>query len=59
MTNDNIKKVQIIAECDNGQYLISVSDNRVIIGLIAEFCKFARLKDELFEQCNLEKLIKK
>lgn len=59
MTSDNIMKVQIIAECDDGQHLISVSDDKTLINLIVEFCKFARLKDELFEQCDLEKLIKK
>lgn len=59
MTSDNITNVQIIAECDNGQHLISVSDNKMLIGLIIEFCKFERLKDELFEQCKLEELIKK
>ena len=59
MTSDNITKVQIIAECDNGQHLISVSDDKVLINLIVEFCKFALLKDELVGQCYLDELIKK
>lgn len=57
MTNDDITKVQIIAECKNGQHLISVSDDKILIRCIVEWCKFMKLKEELFEQCSLKELI--
>lgn len=57
MTSDDIKGVQIIATCKDGQHLLAVSDDRVLISCIAEWCKFMRLKDELFEQCSLKELI--
>lgn len=57
MTNDDITKVQIIAECKDGQHLISVSDDKILIRCIVEWCKFMKLKEELFEQCSLKELI--
>lgn len=57
MTNDDITKVQIIAECKDGQHLISVSDDKILIRCIVECCKFMKLKEELFEQCSLKELI--
>ena len=57
MTSDDITKVQIIAECKDGQHLISVSDDKILIRCIAEWCKFMRLKEELFGECSLKELI--
>lgn len=57
MTSNDITKVQIIAECEDGQHLISVSDDKILIRCIAEWCKFMKLKEELFEQCSLKELI--
>ena len=57
MTNDDITKVQIIAECQDGHHLISVSDDKILIRCIVEWCKFMKLKEELFEQCSLKELI--
>ena len=57
MTSDNIKNLQIIATLDDGQHIIAISDDKVLIRCVAEWCKFAKLKDELFEQCSLKELI--
>ena len=58
MTSDDITKVQIIAECKDGQHLISVSDDKILIRCITEWCKFMRLKEEVFGECSLKELIK-
>ena len=58
MTSDDIKSVQIIATCKDGQHLMALSDDKVLIRCIVEWCQFMRLKDELFEQCSLKELIK-
>ena len=58
MTNDDITKVQIIATCKNGQHLISVSDDKILIRCIVEWCKFMTLKEDLFGECSLKELIK-
>lgn len=57
MTSDDIKNVQIIATCRDGRHLISVSDDKILIRCIAEWCKFMLLKEELFEQCSIRELI--
>lgn len=57
ITNEDIQKVQIIATCKDGQHLISVSDDKILIRCIAEWCRFMRLKEELFDQCSLKEII--
>ena len=36
---------------------MAVSDDKILIRCIAEWCQFIRLKEELFEQCSLKELI--
>lgn len=57
MTSNDIKSVQIIATTNDGKHLMAVSDEKLLIWHIAYCCKFAKLKDELFEQCSLKELI--
>lgn len=57
MTSDDIKSVQIIATTKDGKHIMAVSDEKPLIWLIASCCKFAKLKEELFEQCSLKELI--
>lgn len=59
MTSDDIKSVQIIATTKDNKHILAVSDDRVLIRCIAEWCKFAKLKDELFEQCSLKEIMEK
>ena len=54
MTSDDIKSVQIIATTNDGKHIMAVSDDKILIRCIAEWCKFAKLKEELFEQCSLK-----
>ena len=57
MTSDDIKSVQIIATTNDGKHIMAVSDDKILIRCIVEWCKFVKLKDELFEQCSLKELI--
>ena len=57
MTSDDIKSVQIIATTKDGKHIMAVSDEKPLIYFIVSCCKFAKLKDELFEQCSLKELI--
>ena len=57
MTSDDIQSVQIIATCKDGQHIMAVSEDKVLIRCIAEWCQFMRLKEDLFEQCSLKELI--
>ncbi len=57
MTSDDIQSVQIIATCKDGQHIMALSDDKVLIRCIAEWCQFMQMKEELFEQCSLKELI--
>jgi len=57
MTSNDIKSVQIIATTKDNKHILAVSDDKVLIRCIAECCKFAKLKDELFEQCSLKEIM--
>ena len=57
MTAADIEKVQILATTKDGQHLMALSDDRILINCIVSWCQFAKLKDELFEQCSLKELM--
>ncbi len=57
MTTADIEKVQIIATTKDGQHIMAVSDDKILIQCIASWCQFYKLKDELFEQCSIKELI--
>lgn len=57
MTSDDIKSVQIIATTNDGKHIMAVSDDKILIRCIAEWCKFVKLKDELFEQCSIKEIM--
>lgn len=57
MTSDDITQVQIIATTKDGKHIMAVSDEKLLIWYIAYCCKFAKLKDELFEQYSLKEIM--
>jgi len=57
MTSNDIEKLQIIATIKDGQHLIAISDDKILIKFVVSLCKFMKLKDELFAQCSLKELI--
>jgi len=57
MTSNDIEKAQIILTTKDGQHLMAVSDDRILIAFITEMCKFVKLKNDIFEECNLKESI--
>jgi hypothetical protein len=57
MTSDNITKLQILATMDDGTHLMAITDDKILIRFAAELCQFAKLKEDLFEQCSLKELV--
>ena len=57
MTSDDIKSVQIIATTNDGKHIMAVSDDKILIRCIAEWCKFIKLKEDVFEQCSLKEIM--
>ena len=57
MTTKDIDSVQIIATTKDGKHMMTVSDERLLMWYITYYCKFIKLKDEVFEQCSLRELM--
>ena len=59
MTNNDIKKIQIIAEMDDGAHIIALSDNRMLIDVIVSLCQFQRIDEAQIGQVPLAEIIEK
>lgn len=59
MTSDDIKNLQIIAEMDDGTHIIALSDNRMLIDVIASFCQFQHIDEKHIDEIPLEEIIEK
>lgn len=59
MTNNDIKKIQIIAELDDGTHIIALSDNRMLIDVIVSICQFQRIDETQIGQVPLAEIIEK
>lgn len=57
MTTNDIKDVQIIAKTHDGEYIISKTDDKIIINMLASFCQFVKLDKKLFTEYSLEELL--
>lgn len=57
MTTNDIEKLQIVATTKDREYLITTSNNRALIDLVATMCEFHKVKKELFEEHSLTELI--
>ena len=56
MTSRDIKKLSIIAETKDGQYLATATENNTLIDIVIGFCQFVIAKPELIGQINLQEL---
>lgn len=59
MTNNDIKKIQIIAELNDGTHIIALSDNRMLIDVIVSLCQFHRIDETQISQVPLAEIIEK
>lgn len=57
MTTNDWEQVQIIATTKDGQHILAISKDKFLFQVIAEMCKFAKIKDDIFEQCSLKEII--
>lgn len=57
ITSNNIKSLQIIATLDDGQHLLAVSNDKILIREVVVICDFVKLKEELFAQCSLKEIM--
>lgn len=58
MANNSIKKVQILAELDNGEFVLAVSDNPILLRVIIELCRFIRVDKSAVGNVDVKKITK-
>lgn len=58
MTSKNVKKVQILAELDNGEHILAVSDNSALIRFIVEFCQFIKIDKSAVGNVDVKEITK-
>ena len=58
MTTNDIKNVQILVNLKNGEKLIGVTDDRILINMIAGFVKFVQVDEEKFDSIALKEVMK-
>lgn len=50
--------MQILAELDNGEFLMAVSDSIILINFIVEFCKFIKIDKSAVGNVDVKKITK-
>lgn len=58
MTTNDIKNVQILVNLNNGERLIGVTDDRILINMIAGFVKFIQVDENKFYSIALKEVMK-
>ena len=50
--------MQILAELDNGEFVLAVSDNSILIRFIVELCEFIRVDKSAVGNVDVKKIMK-
>ena len=59
MTTNDIEKAEILICCKNGEKLLGVTDDRILLNFIAHYVKFVQIDDEKTGTIPLHEIIKK
>ena len=59
MTTKDIEKAEIIICCKNGEKLIGVTDDIILLNFIAQYVKFVQIDEKKTETIPLSEIIKK
>lgn len=58
MTTNDIEKAEILLCCKNGEKLLGVTDDKVLLNFIAQYVKFIQIDEEKVETISLSEIIK-
>ena len=58
MTTNDIEKAEILIICKNGEILIGVTDDIVLLNFIAQYVKFVEINNKMVDTINITELIK-
>ena len=59
MTTKDIEKAEIIICCKNGEKLIGVTDDIILLNFIAQYVKFIQIDEKKTGTISLSEIIKK
>lgn len=59
MTTNDIEKAEILLCCKNGEKLLGVTDDKILLNFIAQYVKFVQIDEEKTEIIQLREIIKK
>lgn len=59
MTTNDIEKVQIFLCCKNGEKLLGVTDDKILLNFIAQYVQFIQIDEDKTETISLCEIIKK
>ena len=58
MTTKDIEKAEILLSCKNGEKLLGVTDDKILLMFIAQYVKFIQIDEEKVEAISLSEIIK-
>ena len=59
MTTNDIEKAEILLCCKNGEKLLGITDDKVLLNFIAQYVKFVQIDEENIGTIPLYEIIKK
>lgn len=58
MTTNDIEKAEILLCCKNGEKLLGVTDDKILLNFIAQFVKFVQIDEDKVGAISLSEIIK-
>lgn len=59
MTTNDIEKAEILLCCKDGEKLLGVTDDKILLNFIAQYVKFIQIDEDKTETIQLCEIIKK
>ena len=59
MTTNDIEKAEILLCCKDGEKLLGVADDKILLNFIAQYVKFIQIDEDKTETIQLCEIIKK
>ena len=59
MTTNDIEKAEILICCKNGEKMIGVTDDIILLNFIAQYVKFIQIDEKKTETIPLSEIVKK
>ena len=59
MTTNDIEKAEILLCCSNGEKLLGITDDKILLNFIAQYVKFVQIDEEKTGEISLYEIIKK